>query len=173
MRTTKFLLVLLTLVFAVPTAVCACGGGSQHPKMAAVKPGNMPSGASWDGVYYNAIWGYLHIVTDGGKFRARWKRADESAFGEMDGTITGDVARFDWSEHKVGMVGQSATTKGKGYFRYTRPEGDNVDDMLLGQWGLEDAEVGGGEWDAIKQRNLRPNLDAVGGEAEPGVGGWR
>ena len=90
----------------------------------------------------------------------------------MKGTITGDVAHFDWTERTVGMVGASGTRSGKGYFRYTRPEGDNMDDRLLGEWGFDDAEIGGGEWDSVKQRNKSPDLKSIGGEAEPTVGGW-
>jgi len=175
MRTTRLLsIVLTTVALAAPLAVAACGGGSQAtPKTAAVKPGNLPAGASWDGVYFNPIWGYLHIVSDGTSFKGKWQRADKSAWGEMHGTLTGDVARFEFVEHKVGMVGPSAATKGKGYFRYVRPEGDNVDDRLKGEWGFDDAEIGGGEWDCIKQRNQPPDLNAIQGEVETGVGDWK
>jgi hypothetical protein len=175
MRTTKILrCVIAALLIAIPMTVSACGGSKgSNPKMAAVKPGNMPTGATWDGVYFNPIWGYLHLVTEGNSFNAKWRRADESAWGEMHGTITGDVGRFEWAEHKVGLVGPSATSKGRGYFRYTRPEGDNVDDKLLGQWGFDDAEVGGGEWDAIKQRNKQPDLNSISGDADDSVGNWR
>lgn len=175
MRTSRILMIVLTtLLVGAPLTLCACGGtSSQQPKMAAVKPGNMPAGATWDGVYFNAVWGYLHIVTDGNSFKGKWRRTDESAWGEMHGTITGDVARFDWKEHKVGMVGPSATSSGKGYFRYTQPEGENMDDRILGEWGFKDAEVGGGEWDSVKQRNKKPELDSIGGDADDTVGGWR
>ena len=133
----------------------------------------MPPGASWDGVYYNAVWGFLHIVAEGSTFEGRWRRSDESAWGEMKGVITGDIARFDWTEYTIGMVGASGSRSGKGYFRYTRPEGDNLDDRLLGEWGYNDAEVGGGEWDSIRQRNKSPDLQSVRGEVEPTVGGWK
>jgi hypothetical protein len=175
MRTSRlFTLVSTALLILAPMTLPACGGSKdQSAKMAAVKPGNMPSGATWDGVYFNAVWGYLHIVTDGKNFEGRWLRTDESAWGEMHGTITGDVARFDWKEHKIGLVGPSATSAGKGYFRYTRPEGENMDDRILGEWGFSDAEVGGGEWDSVKQRNKKPDLKSVGGDADPTVGNWR
>lgn len=172
MRTTHVLSVLLTSVaLALPAALCDCG--PQHATKTEVKPGNMPSGATWDGVYFNPVWGYLHLQTEGSNFNGRWKRADESAWGEMHGTVTGDVARFEWVEHKIGLVGPSATSKGKGYFRYTRPEGDNVDDRLAGVWGFDDADVGGGEWDAIKQRNMKPDVKSIKGESESTVGGWK
>jgi len=172
MRTTNVLYALLTTVaLSPPLVLCDCGG-TQATKVE-VTPKAMPAGASWDGVYFNPVWGYLHVQTQGNSYNARWKRADESAWGEMHGTITNDVANFEWVEHKIGMVGPSATSKGKGYFRYTRPEGDNVDDRLVGVWGFDDAETGGGEWDAIKQRNMKPDLQSIKGESEATVGGWK
>jgi hypothetical protein len=175
MPTSRFF-ALVTTVFlaATPCVFSACGPSTPPaPKTAAVTPGEMPPGGSWDGVYYNSVWGYLHIVSSGNTFEGRWLRTDESAWGSMKGTLTGDIAHFDWEEHTTGMVGPSATRSGKGYFRYARPEGDNVDDRVLGEWGFSDAEVGGGEWDSVKQRNKAPNLNSIGGEAEPTMGGWK
>ncbi|HQB46858.1 MAG TPA: hypothetical protein PLV85_24800, partial [Polyangiaceae bacterium] len=165
MGTSKIVVAVCSAFLVIaPCTLSACGGPkTSSPKMAAVQPGNMPSGAVWDGVYFNAVWGNLHIVSDGNSFEGRWLRTDESAWGEMKGTLSGDVARFEWKEHKIGMVGPSATSTGKGYFRYTRPEGDNMDDRILGEWGFGDAEVGGGEWDSVKQRNKQPDLKSVGG----------
>ena len=164
MRITRTFVLLTSLALAAPFATSACGGAKSKPKMAAVKPGNMPSGASWDGVYFSPLWGNLHIVADGNSVKGRWRRPDGSAWGEMTGKITGNVLRFEWVEHKIGMVGPASITKGRGYFRYVRPEGDNVDDKLIGEWGFEDAEIGGGEWDCVKQRNKKPDLDSVKGD---------
>lgn len=175
MRTTKLLSLLLTsaAMLAAPLTLDACGGAATGTaKIATVKPDNMPTGGSWDGVYYNRVWGNLHIQAEGATFKAKWKTADESAWGEMNGTITGNVARFEWTEHKIGLVGPSATRHGKGYFKYTRPEGDNVNDTLTGEWGFDDSEVGGGEWNSVKQRGVKPDLKAIGGDTEAGVGGW-
>lgn len=174
MRTSRLLFIALTaMALSAPFASGCASSGSGNPKTAAVKPGNLPSGATWDGVYFNPIWGYLHIVSEGNSFKGKWQRTDKSAWGEMHGTLTGDVARFEFAEHKVGMVGPSATTKGRGYFRYDRPAGDNMDDRLKGEWGFDDSEVGGGEWDCIKQRNQAPDLNSIQGDNESGVGDWK
>jgi hypothetical protein len=65
------------------------------------------------------------------------------------------------------MVGPSATTKGKGYFVYKRPSGDDVDDTLEGEYGLNDKEHGS-KWDCIKQRRVTPDLKSIGGTTETG-----
>ena len=87
--------------------------------------------------------------------------------GELNGPVQGNVFHFEWTEHKVGGVGPSSTSKGKGYFIYKRPPGDNVDDTLSGEWGLADSETGNG-WDCVKQRHVNPDLKSIGGQPEPG-----
>ena len=37
--------------------------------MASVVAGDMPSGATWRGVYYSQLYGYLHIEADGDKLQ--------------------------------------------------------------------------------------------------------
>jgi hypothetical protein len=172
-RATILLSLIGSIALVAPLLSTACGGGSNRAGAAAVKPGNMPEMGSWEGVFFNPMWGFLHIKQEATSFTGRWKRTDESAWGEMHGTVTGDVARFEWLEHKVGLIGAASTTKGRGYFRYTRPEGDNVDDHLIGEWGLNEDEIGGGEWDAVKQRNMKPDLNSIKADTEPTVGGWK
>lgn len=161
------------LLLASPLALSACGPSKPATIKAELTPDNMPSGALWDGVYFNAVWGNLHIITSGNEFQGKWKRTDESAYGQMKGTTNGNIARFEWTEHTVGMVGPSASTSGRGYFRYTRPAGDNVDDRLIGEWGFGESEAGGGEWDAIKQRNKDPNFSEVTHDGDSEFGTMR
>jgi hypothetical protein len=176
MRTAGRKLALLAVPFAIlaSTALSACGGGQQAPTTANIKPGSMPDGASWNGVYFNPQFGNLHLVETGGSLAGKWKRTDGSAWGELNGPVQANVFHFDWTEHKVGLIGPASTTKGKGYFVYKRPAGENVDDVLDGEWGLNDSERGN-EWDCVKQRNVVPDLKSIGGEAEPGGPGkdWK
>jgi hypothetical protein len=155
-----------TLVVA-PTVLAACGKGAEDPSVAHVTPGKMPEGASWNGVYFNPQFGNLHLVATGQTIAGRWKRTDASAWGELNGPYQGNVFHFDWTEHKMGLVGPSSTTKGKGYFVYKRPAGENVDDNLEGEWGLNTSEAGN-NWDCVKQRHVEPDLKSIGGQAEPG-----
>ena len=105
------------LALPASLALTACGGAStDRPKTASVKPDNMPEGGSWTGVFYDAQFGMLHLVHHGSNVTGRWKRPNGAAWGELNGPVVGNVAHFEWTEHKVGLVGPSSITKGKGYF---------------------------------------------------------
>jgi hypothetical protein len=143
---------------------------SSAPKTAKITPGDMPDGADWTGVYYSELFGYLHMVQDGNAIEGRWIRPVKDRWGELHGTATGDVARFSWTEHNIGAVGPNATKSGKGYFKYKRPPGDNVDDTLAGEIGRNQDEVGE-PWEAVKQRNVQPDLKSIGGTSSGDIGG--
>ena len=150
------------LFAASSVSLAACGGG-QETKTAKVASGPMPEGETWTGVYFHPVYGYLHMVEEGTSVVGRWKRADQSHWGELSGTATGNVLHYTWKEHKVGMIGASATTKGKGYFVYKL---DNEKRPILeGQFGLNDAETGS-DWRNMKQMRMEPDLKSIGGDAE-------
>jgi hypothetical protein len=154
----------LTLVLALPLAlagVTACGGSKgDSVTKAQVKPGDMPAEGEWTGVYYSQLFGHLHMVKDGSAIIGRWRTAAGDKWGELHGEAVGDVVRFEWKEHRIGMVGPNATSNGRGYFRYVVPEGENVEHEIHGEWGLG-ASDSGNPWDAIKQRRQAPDLDSV------------
>lgn len=155
-------------------AAVGCGGaGSSEAKVADVKAGDMPQGATWTGVYYSELFGYLHLVEEGSSVTGKWMRPVKDRWGELHGEVTGDVLHFSYTEHKIGAIGPSAKRTGKGYFKYGRPQGDNVDDTIVGEIGAGEDEVGTG-WDAIKQRNVTPDLASIGGggSAEIQGGDW-
>lgn len=143
-------------------AAAGCGDGNE-PKTAKVASGPMPEGETWTGVYFHRVFGYLHLQEAGANVVGRWKRTDQSHWGELSGTITGNVLRYTWKEHKIGMVGASATTKGKGYFVY-KVNKENIGE-LHGQFGLNDSEVGS-DWKNVKQLRMPPDLKSIGGDAE-------
>lgn len=145
---------------ALGIAACGDGGGAKSAKVAS---GPMPEGETWTGVYYHPVFGYLHMQEEGSNVVARWKRTDHSYWGELSGTTTGNVLHFTWKEHKIGMVGASATTKGKGYFVY----GVNKENIgeLKGEYGLNDDETGS-TWNNVKQVRMPPDLKSIGGDAE-------
>jgi hypothetical protein len=140
------------------------------PKTANVTPGDLPSGAKWDGVYYNELFGYLHLKQSGNTVHGKWERRVKDRWGELKGEVTGDVLKFEWNEYIRGLVGPNAKRSGKGYFKYKRPPGDNVDDNIVGEIGVGADEVGE-TWEAIKQRNIPPDLSSIAGSGAMDVGG--
>jgi len=145
---------------AVGLVGCGDGGGAKSAKVAS---GPMPEGESWTGVYFHPVFGYLHMQEEGSNVVARWKRTDHSYWGELSGTTTGNVLHFTWKEHKVGMVGASSTTKGKGYFAY-KVNKENIGE-LTGEYGLNDDEAGS-SWNNVKQVRMPPDIKSIGGDAE-------
>ena len=158
---------LLAALLAAPVAGCSDGVSA---KMATVQAGDMPSGAKWDGVYFSELYGNLHLVAKGSSIIGKWERPHKDKFGEVKGEISGDVIHFEWSEHTRGLVGPNANKTGKGYFKYKRPPGDNVDDTIVGEIGFGGDEVGE-PWDAVKQRNIPPDLASIAGSGAMDVGG--
>jgi hypothetical protein len=152
---------------SVSIAGCSSGGSA---KVAKVQAGDMPDGAEWTGVYYSELYGHLHLVHEGTVVSGKWMRPVKDRWGELSGQVTGDVIRFEWTEHTIGSVGPKSARKGKGYFKYKRPEGDNVDDIINGEIGIGGDEVGE-PWEAVKQRNQKPDLASIGGTGSTDIGG--
>lgn len=150
------------LVSASSLALAACGDGKET-KHAKVASGPMPEGETWTGVYFHPVYGYLHLVEEGSNVVGRWKRADQSKWGELSGTKGGNVLHYTWKEHTIGMIGASATTHGKGYFQYKMDKEDRP--ILDGQFGLNEDEVGS-DWHNVKQARMAPDLKSIGGDAE-------
>ena len=134
----------------------------EGPKGAQIKAGEMPEGETYTGVYFHPVYGHLHIVEDGGNVFGKWKRADQSRWGELQGTKTGNLVRFTWKEHTIGLVGAGAESKGKGYFLYKT--GKDVAE-LDGQFGLGDDEAGA-DWHNVKQQRMQPDLKSIPGDTD-------
>jgi hypothetical protein len=166
MNVARFVRLVLALVLVGTTSlvVTACGD-SRPSKTAHIKPGEMPEGESWTGVYYHPIFGELHMQEEGTNIVGAWRRSDQSAWGELSGTFTGNVFHFTWKEHKTGGMGltKAGTSHGKGYFIY------KIDDekrpVLKGEYGLNDEEVGS-DWSCVKQTRRTPDLKSVRGDVD-------
>ena len=133
----------------------------------------MPEGGDWTGVYFSATYGHLHLVKEGSSVSGKWRTSAGDKWGEMHGDATGNLYKFEWKETTIGMVGPSATRSGLGYFLYTRPPGDNVNDEIKGEAGLGNEQTGV-PWTAVKQRNMRPEPESVVPDETQKVesGGW-
>jgi len=171
-RSLWFVLAAMALA-GMPMSTMGCAGGSGEGKVANVTPGEMPPDGTWTGVWYSELYGYLHLIQDGNAVVGKWIRPHRDRWGELKGEATGDVLKYEWSEHVIDLVGPNATKSGRGYFKYKRPAGDNMDDTFSGEFGLVKDEVGS-PWDAVKQRNVKPDLSSIGGNgaAEVGGGEW-
>lgn len=123
----------------------------------------MPEGETWTGVYFHPVFGYLHMQEEGSNIVGRWKRTDQSYWGELSGTVSGNVVHYQWKEHRIGMVGPSSISKGKGYFVYKLNK-ENIGE-LDGEFGMNDAEVGS-TWKNVKQVRMPPDLKSIGGDSE-------
>ena len=167
---------ILSLVVAILVAVVAlaCGGSQKRASSSNVTAGDMPEGSEWDGVYFSQTYGHLHLLEQGGSVSGKWRTTNGEAWGELAGEANGDLLRYEWTEHKIGMVGPTATSKGRGYFKYI-PSPNGIDpDEIKGQWGLGEDDAGN-TWEATKQRNQRPDPDAVMPDELEGRGvggGW-
>src|SRR5215472_1402927 len=141
-----------------PLAGCNSMGGA---RTANIKAEDMPANQSWDGVYYNPIYGYLHMVEQDSNIVGRWKRTDQSRWGEMSGTRTGNVVHFSWKEHTYGLIDPSSVHAGHGYFVFKI--GANDIPELKGEWGNGDDEAGN-DWNCVKQMNVKPDLNSINGD---------
>ncbi|HEY4105058.1 MAG TPA: hypothetical protein VGM44_14265 [Polyangiaceae bacterium] len=163
---------LAALAFPLALSVTACGnGGGVHT--AQIKAGEMPAGGDWQGVYYSPVYGYLHIITEGTTAQGAWRTGGGDAYGELQGETDGNILRYTWTQHKIGMVGAEADSKGKGYFKYSIPK-EGEAHHIAGEWGLGDSNAGN-PWEAVKQTNMQPNLQSVKPdeiEGKVNAGGW-
>ena len=178
MQTRKFTVLAGVLALALPcVTLVACHGKSANSADKISR--EMPEGAEWKGVYYSQIYGNLHLVEADGELKGAWRTSAGEAWGELHGKAEGALFKYEWVEHKIGMVGPSADRKGHGYFVYVRPEkgtSGKDPDEIKGQWGLGD-KASGNKWDAIKQTNVEPDPKSVTpDEVERGPaingGGW-
>jgi len=156
-------------LLVAPLAATGCSS-TQSGKETTVQAGDMPAGGEWTGVYFSELYGYLHVVEENGKISGKWIRPTKDRWGELHGQATGDLMKFSWIEHTIGAVGPNSNRSGKGYLKYKRPPGDNVDDQIVGEIGRGNDEVGD-PWDGVKQRNVKPDLNSIGGTGAMDIGG--
>ena len=173
LRTLPRLVFTSLLVAPLALGVAGCGGGKDAVKTADVKAGKMPDGGDWAGVYYSPLYGYLHMITDGDSVTGAWRTAAGDAYGEMSGKTDGNLLTYEWKERKIGAVGADALKQGKGYFVYSIPKAEESHE-IQGEWGLGQSDAGN-TWEAVKQKNMPPDLKAVQPDEYEGRvsgGGW-
>jgi hypothetical protein len=133
----------------------ACGGAKP-----ALRAGDMPPGGSFTGVWFSPQYGEMHMEQNGATVIGRYEKEEKK--GRIQGTVEGDLMRFEWTQQREMIVGRPTESKGHGYFRVMMDETEKAW-KLEGEWGNDDAETGGGPWTAIRARNRRPQLGDGGG----------
>ena len=149
----------LGLTLALSTTAC----GSKAPEIVA---GKMPEGGNFNGVYFSPQYGEMNMVQNGSAVIGEYKQ--EMRTGKIQGEASGDLMKFEWTEHKAMVSNRSQETRGHGYFRYV-VDPANGDHILKGEWGLGDSQLGGGPWNAYKAKGKEPHLTestSSGGESD-------
>lgn len=163
----------LLLSLLLPLSSVGCGGDEKEVKHSTLKPGEMPMGGKWSGVYYSQVYGYLHLTEQGNAVTGAWRNAAGDKWGELAGEADGRLLRYEWNEHTIGAIGAGADRKGKGVFLYKIPK-ENEPHEIVGEWGLGESECCG-KWDAVKQMNMDPDPKSVRPDEIEGRvsgGGW-
>jgi hypothetical protein len=163
----------LLVTLLLPLATTGCGGGDKEVKHSSLKPGEMPMGGKWAGVYYSQVYGYLHLTEQGGAVTGAWRNTAGDKWGELAGEADGRLLKFEWNEHTIGAIGAGADSSGKGVFLY-KVSKENEPHEIQGQWGLGENECCE-EWDAVKQMNRDPDPKSVRPDEIEGRvsgGGW-
>jgi hypothetical protein len=158
------LLSAVVLVLAAVFAMHGCGGAPKH----VVQIGTMPEGGTFTGVWFSPQYGEMHIEQNGSSSIGRYTKDERS--GRLQGTIEGDVMRFEWVESRELIVGRPVQTKGHGYFRLTKSDADQTWN-LEGRWGNDASEHDGGPWTAVKSKTRKPDIDGDGAEGSSGSSG--
>jgi hypothetical protein len=136
--------------------VAGCGGSTTR-----VRVGPMPEGASFHGVWMSPQYGNMHLCVSGNHVHGDYEKNERQ--GTIVGTFEGNVMRFRWEQSREFIPGRPMVTYGHGYFQLSL-EADG-DQYIVGEWGHDDADNGGGPWNAVKLRNRTP--DRCSGAADP------
>ena len=158
---------LVSIALALSLSALGCGGASGR---ASVTPGVMPAGETFTGVWHSPQYGEMQLVQTGNSVIGEYTHDERR--GRIQGTATGDLLRFEWTERRELVAGRPTTTRGRGYFRFE--VGDDTDRYIVGEWGHDDNETGGGPWRAVRDRRRRASLSggsATSGGASPGSEG--
>jgi hypothetical protein len=95
------------------------------------------------------------------------------SFGELHGKTDANLLRYEWTERRIGAVGADAEKRGKGYFLYLEPKAGEAHE-IHGEWGEGESDAGN-KWEAVKQKNVQPDLDSQRPDEYEGQvsgGGW-
>lgn len=140
-------------------AIAGCGGGG-----VSIPEGPMPSGGSYTGVWHSPQYGRMEMTQTGQQVVGSYEKDERT--GRIQGSVQGNVMRFEWTEEREMVAGRPVTTRGRGYFRYEI--GADGDHYIRGEWGVDSNQTGGGEWNAVRDRRARPSSQSASPESSGG-----
>lgn len=152
---------LLCPVLLVSVAACGGAGGGR----ASVSPASMPPGGSFTGVWFSPQYGEMHMRQSGNAVIGEYSK--DERVGRIQGNVIGNLMRFSWTEERELVQGRPSLNRGRGYFQL-KFDG-NGRENIIGEWGIDDSEIGGGPWNGYKMKNRQPNLstDSTGSSGAP------
>jgi hypothetical protein len=151
---------ILVISMGLALAALGCGG----PSRANVSQGPMPEGGSFSGVWHSPQYGEMQMSTTGNQIVGCYVQNERA--GRIQGTVQGNLMRFEWSERREMVVGRPTLTRGRGYFLYS--VGGDGDHYIQGEWGADDHETGGGPWNAVRDRRRTRQPDTTCGQGGSG-----
>src|SRR5262245_34452847 len=101
------------LELSLAMAAAGCGGGGRR---ANVSPGPMPEGGTFTGIWHSPQYGEMHLSQTGTQVIGCYTKDERR--GRIQGTVQGNLMRFEWSERRELVSGRPVTTRGHGYFQY-------------------------------------------------------
>jgi protease-4 len=156
------------------------------PAMTNVRVNPMPEGATFHGVWFSSEYGEMHLCQTNNHVVGEYTKQERH--GTVRGTVEGDQLHFEWAETRELIPGRPVETNGHGFFRVHRGDVWNANTgrdeptgewTLTGEWGMDEDEVGGGNWVAVMQprespdqcynsirRTVRPNTPPGDGEIQ-------
>ncbi|MCB9667708.1 MAG: hypothetical protein H6715_06300 [Myxococcales bacterium] len=141
----------------------ACGGAGSN-----VDSGPMPHGGSFEGVWFSPQYGRMDLREEGSNIVGIFEMDERT--GHIQGVARGRVMRFQWTEEREMISGLPRKTTGRGYFVYIVD--NDGEHKLQGEWGHDNDDTGGGPWNAVKSRSLRPRQSLTATEEpKPTSGG--
>jgi hypothetical protein len=163
------------IVRAIPIAMlatlaaCSSGGATngpaKWPKADGISTTALPSTVTWQGVWFinsGGSRGTMHLfVTGDDRIHGCWLAEDRHAVATFMGHVKDNLAKFDWTERRVGFAGPPAHVAA--YLVMTPVEGGR--DKVEGEYGENTSTDTGTHWEGIRQLRSEPKEDGCKLEA--------
>lgn len=155
--------VLAAAALCLATAGCPNGSGPagspQWPAASKIKPEPLSGTSEWPGVYFintAGSRGYMHLLSSGsGGIHGCWLAEDRHARATFTGTVQDNLAKFDWTENKVGFAGPPSHLTA---YLVMTPQPDGRD-KVAGKYGEDLSDDGVNDWQGVKQKGQTPKED--------------